>query len=204
MQQSLAVFVYPCASVRFVTHYRIGPVKTIVGGIPVDVLTADEWVELLVNDWRAKAGGAQPKVVTTANGQVVSLFARNAAYRKAVLESDHVAADGMSIVMASHRFAQAALPERVSTTDWFHDAARAASRHGIRFYLMGATREVNEAAVARARDLYPSLEIVGARHGYFRDQEIFAVADQIARTRADVGLFDDLILSYREAGLIPA
>jgi len=31
-----------------------------------------------------------------------------------------------------------------------------------------------------------------------------AGAQLIARTRADVGLFDDLILSYREAGLIPA
>jgi N-acetylglucosaminyldiphosphoundecaprenol N-acetyl-beta-D-mannosaminyltransferase len=187
MQRSADVIVYSrAASRRGCINMGGGAVKTVVGGIPVDVLRAHDWVELLISDWRAKVSGAPPKVVTTANGQVVSIFARNQAYRKAVLDADHVAADGMSIVVASRHFGSHVLPERVSTTDWFHDAARAAERHGIRFFMMGATRQANAKAVACARSLYPSLQIVGARHGYFRDQEIFAVADEIAQSRPDV------------------
>ena len=183
--------------------------KTVVGGIPVDVLTAQEWVDLLLSDWRAKSSGSLPKVVTTTNGQVVSVFARNSSFRDAVLDADHVAADGMSVVVASRHFGATPLPERVSTTDWFHDAARAASIHGLRFFMMGATREANEKAVARARSLYPQLQITGARHGYFRDGEIHAVADEVARSRADVlwlGLGNprQVIVAHRFKQLVPS
>jgi N-acetylglucosaminyldiphosphoundecaprenol N-acetyl-beta-D-mannosaminyltransferase len=182
--------------------------KTVVGGIPVDVLTSQEWVDLLLTDWRAKVAGALPKVVTTTNGQVVSLFATNSTFRNAVLEADHVAADGMSVVVAS-QLTPAPLSQRVSTTDWFHDAARAASEHGLRFFMMGATREVNEKAVVRAQMLYPQLQIVGARHGYFRDGEIHAVAHEVARCRPDVlwlGLGNprQVLMAHRFKQLVPS
>lgn len=163
----------------------VRPKRVIVGGIPVDILDRHQWVDLLLRDRQAKADGGPTKVVTTANGQVVSLFAVDKAYREAVLAADHIAADGMSVVHASRR-TSTSLPERVSTTDWFHDAARAAVEHGLKFYMLGATEEVNQRAVARAQALHPGLQVVGSRNGYFKDADIEQIAADIAASKADI------------------
>jgi len=185
--------------------------KVWIGGVPVDRLTSGQWCKLMISDWQKKKreGLASPKVVTTVNGQVVSLFTENADYRKAVLSTDHVAADGMSVVFASRMVTESPLPERVATTDWFHAAAKAASRHGIRFYVLGATRQMNELAVKRIRVLYPYLQLAGARDGYFDRTRMEEVADQIAVTRPDVlwigvGNPDQLLLAHQFKQLIPS
>ncbi|HUO88501.1 MAG TPA: WecB/TagA/CpsF family glycosyltransferase [Rhizomicrobium sp.] len=158
-----------------------------IGGVPVTRFTASEWARLMIADWQyKKERGGPPKVVTTANGQVISLFAQDAAYRSAVLAADYIAADGMSVVFASQLATDAPLPERVATTDWFHDAARAASRHGIRFYLLGATPDANARAVSRARRLYPFLQLAGAHDGYFDRDAVADLAEEISASEADI------------------
>jgi len=180
-----------------------------IGGVPVERFTSGQWCKLMIRDWQRKQreGGA-PKVVTTVNGQVVSLFAEDAIFRETVLKTDHVAADGMSVVFASRMATGAPLPERVATTDWFHAAAKAASRHGIRFYILGATARMNQLAVERIRLLYPYLQLAGARDGYFDRGNIEQVAQEIAATRPDilwigVGNPEQLLLAHAFRQLIP-
>ena len=184
--------------------------KVWIGGVPVDRLTSGQWCKLMISDWQRKRGHfAPPKVVTTVNGQVVSLFKEDAAYREAVLSTDHVAADGMSVVFASRMVTESPLPERVATTDWFHAAAKAASRHGIRFYVLGASQKMNDLAIRRIRILYPYLQLAGARDGYFDRDRIEEVAGQIAATRPDVlwigvGNPEQLLLAHQFKQLIPS
>jgi exopolysaccharide biosynthesis WecB/TagA/CpsF family protein len=181
-----------------------------VGGVPVERFTSGQWCKLMISDWqRKRREAAPPKVVTTVNGQVVSLFAEDAAFHEAMLKTDHVAADGMSVVFASRLATEAPLPERVATTDWFHAAAKAASRHGIRFYILGATARMNQLAVERIRLLYPYLQLAGARDGYFDRGNIEQVAQEIAATRPDilwigVGNPDQLLLAHAFKRLIPS
>jgi exopolysaccharide biosynthesis WecB/TagA/CpsF family protein len=181
-----------------------------IGGVPVDRFTAQEWSRLMLADWRRKkTEDAAPKVVTTVNGQVVALFAQNAEYREAMLAADHIAADGMSVVFASKLATHAPLPERVATTDWFHVAAKAASRNGMRFFLLGATPEANERAVKRAHRLYPYLKIAGSLDGYFDRQRIEDVAQQVADSEADilwigVGNPHQLLLAHKFKRLVPS
>jgi exopolysaccharide biosynthesis WecB/TagA/CpsF family protein len=180
-----------------------------VGGVPVERYTSGQWCKLLISDWqRKKREAVPPKVVTTVNGQVVSLFTENSEFRKAVLNTDHIAADGMSVVFASRLATGAPLPERVATTDWFHAAAKAASRHGIRFYVLGATARMNQLAIERIRLLYPYLQLAGARDGYFDRDRIDEVARDIAATRPDVlwigvGNPEQLLLAHVFKHLIP-
>ena len=182
-----------------------------VGGIPVERMTASQWCRLMLDDWRRRRSGqtkAPPKVVTTVNGQVVSLFASNPLFRDSLLAADHIAPDGMSVVFASRLMAGQALPERVATTDWFHHAAKAASRHGLRFYILGATPEMNALALERIRVLYPYLRLAGGRDGYFDRGDLARVADEIAATRPDilwigVGNPEQLVLAHRFRTLIP-
>lgn len=161
--------------------------RVVLGGIPVNPLTRQEWCDVLVADWRAQSTNpGPPKIYTTVNGQVMSLFAQNAAYRNAYLATDGVAADGMSVVRASHKYANVKIPERVATTDWFHDAAATAAKLGISFYIMGASDGVNDKAVAEIRRLYPTLRIAGSRDGYFEDSELTRIAQEINDAGTDV------------------
>lgn len=187
----------------------LGRSKVVIGGIPVDRLDANEWCTQLISDWRAvKTGRGRCKVVTTANGQVVSLFATNPAYRQAVLAADHVAADGMSVVKASRWPNREIIPERVSTTDWFHDAARAAAQEGLKFYMIGATEEANAQAVDRVLKLHPQLQMAGRRNGYFKDEEIPRIAQEVAASGADVlwlavGNPRQVIIAHQFKALLP-
>jgi exopolysaccharide biosynthesis WecB/TagA/CpsF family protein len=96
----------------------------------------------------------------------------------------------------------------VATTDWFHHAAKTASRHGLRFYILGATPEMNALALERIRALYPYLRLAGGRHGYFDRADLARVAGEIAATGPDilwigVGNPEQLMLAHRFRTLIP-
>jgi N-acetylglucosaminyldiphosphoundecaprenol N-acetyl-beta-D-mannosaminyltransferase len=57
---------------------------------------------------------------------------------------------------------------------------------GFRVYLLGAARDVLEAAAARLQERHPGIAIVGQQHGYFKDGEEEEVAAAIAAARPDV------------------
>ncbi len=54
------------------------------------------------------------------------------------------------------------------------------------FYIIGATEEVNEAAVRKLRSQYPDIRIAGRRNGYLNgSEERAALIDDVVRTRPD-------------------
>ena len=81
------------------------------------------------------------------------MCARHASIRALFLSTDLIHADGMPLVFASRLLCKTALPERVATTDLFHDVARIALERGATFYLLGATSAIIEGRAARAHDL---------------------------------------------------
>ena len=129
----------------------------------------------------------RPLVFTSANGQVLSMCARDARIRDLFLDADLIHADGMPLVFVSRLFSKTPLPERVATTDLFHDTAIVAQQRGASMYLLGATKAVVDQAVRRARELYPTLKIAGYSSGYLRrngDEERI-IAD-INRAQPDI------------------
>jgi exopolysaccharide biosynthesis WecB/TagA/CpsF family protein len=146
------------------------PIVTI-GGLPIAVIDRAQSAQLMVDAALKRRGsGRHPLVFTSANGQVLSMCARDAQTRDLFLQTDLIHADGMPLVFVSRLFHKKPLPERVATTDLFHDVAEVAQRKGVRVFLLGATPAVVKAAAARARALYPDLEIVGCESGYLRRQ----------------------------------
>lgn len=92
----------------------------------------------------------------------------------------------MSLVKASRYVAKEPLPERIATTDFFHDAAEVARENGLSFYILGSTPENNAAVCARLAQLYPGLRIAGAQNGYFSATEEPAVIQAIQEAKPDV------------------
>ena len=78
------------------------------------------------------------------------------------------------------------LPERVAGIDLMMRMLEQAQARGHRVYCLGATNEVLVAAVARMRELYPDVAIVGQHHGYFGSEAEAEVAAQIGAVRPDI------------------
>jgi N-acetylglucosaminyldiphosphoundecaprenol N-acetyl-beta-D-mannosaminyltransferase len=162
------------------------PVTTI-GGLPIAVIDRAQSARLMLDIALARGGANRPvPIFTSANGQVVSMCADDADIRKLFLAADLIHADGMPLVFASQLLGATALPERVATTDLFHDVARLAQACGATFYLLGATSAVMEATVRRVLSLYPRLEIVGCRDGYFSREQEPQVVEAVDAVRPDI------------------
>jgi len=157
-----------------------------IGGLPIALVDRQTSAWRMVDAALARRGrGAPPQVVTSANGQVISLCARDPRLRALFLAADLIHADGAPLVFASRLKFSTPLPERVATTDLFHDVARVAERSGATFYLLGATADVIALAAHNVRKMYPDLKIVGFRDGYFAGHEEEVVAE-INAARPDI------------------
>ena len=158
-----------------------------VGGLPLAVIDRRDSAHLMVATAVARRGsGEPPPILTSANGQVLSMCARDPELRALFLAADLVHADGTPMVFASRLKASMPLPERVATTDLFHDVAPLAELCGATFFLLGAKPEVMAAAVRKVRQAYPRLQIAGYRHGYFSGpDEEERVVDEINAARPD-------------------
>ncbi|HTV37434.1 MAG TPA: WecB/TagA/CpsF family glycosyltransferase [Xanthobacteraceae bacterium] len=158
-----------------------------IGGLPIAVIDRAGSAKLMIDAALARRGGARPLVFTSANGQVLSQCARYPRVRDLFLAADLIHADGMPLVFASRLFCRTALPERVATTDLFHDVARIAPAHGARFFLLGASEGIAEQAAQRVRGLYPELELCGHAGGYLRRRGDEArIVERINKARPDI------------------
>lgn len=159
-----------------------------IGGLPIAAINRANSAKLMIDvALNRRNRGLPPLIFTSANGQVLSLCARYPRIRELFLGADLVHADGMPLVFASRLFHNTPLPERVSTTDLFHNVAKAAPARGARVFLLGAAKSVIDEAVRRVRRLYPELAIVGHAGGYLRragDEE--RISDLIDAAQPDI------------------
>lgn len=160
---------------------------SLIGGLHLTALDRAEWVQALVSDVQIRRGRSlPPRLLSSANGNVIAQYHRDPKLRRNLDAMDAIDADGMPLVFASKWISPAPLPERVATTDFFHDAAKAAEQHGLRFYILGGTPEVNAQAMANVAKLYPNLILAGGRNGYFTEAEIPQILDEIEANDTDV------------------
>ena len=176
---------------------------TYLGGMTIAALGMAETVDLMVGAVRSQSRPGHPLFYTSANGEVVSRYARDPAFAEHFALADLISADGQPMVFLSRFFGRRRLPERVATTDLFHGLARAAAQQGLTFYMLGATEEENRKAVDNVRRLYPDLRIVGRCHGYLQGDalrekiaEIDALAPDILWLALGVPREQAFVLAY--------
>ncbi len=157
-----------------------------IGGLHTIVATKDELASLMVEDCVMATPETSPKLVFSSNGQGVSYSGRNPQFAAAMRKADIIHADGMPVVFASRLLTKTPLPERVGTTDFFHNAAQAASDAGLSFYMLGGTEAENQRAVNVIKKTYPKLCIAGRRNGYFPRSEDENVCAEIRESGCDV------------------
>ena len=161
--------------------------EILLGGLNTACLSREGLAGIMLQDClNARANDQHhPKLVFACNGRTIALAALDEGVRCALEQADIIHADGQAAVFAS-RLTKTPIPERSATIDFIHDASRLAARHGLRFFLLGATQETN-AQVARALSAaYPGLQIVGQRDGYFSRDEEEKICDQSNAAQPDV------------------
>ncbi len=160
---------------------------TCLGGLNTAVITSRQLTEIMYEDCiLARRGGVKPRLVFSSNGQGISLAASNNSFKEAMEAADLIHADGQSVVTASKLVGQYRLPERIATTDFFHNAATLAQCKGLTFFILGSTEDRNKRFVAKVRERYPKLKIVGRSHGYFDKFEEARLVEKINELKPDV------------------
>lgn len=160
--------------------------QVIIGGLPIAVLTRDEAAKQMLEASRGPQRGTRPLYLTSSNGEVIARTAASPALAELFLSADQIVADGQPLVFASRWLCREPLPERVATTDLFHDVARLAEKSGHSFYMLGASPEENRKAVEQVRLRYPDLNIVGHCHGFLTGAELDDTLKEIDALAPDI------------------
>ena len=157
-----------------------------IGGLRMSASTLQDAALDIVDRCGRRERGAGPVVMSSVNGQVLSLCASRPDIRDLFSSADVLHCDGQPLVLLSRLFGSVAFPERVATTDLYPAVAALAARRGATFYLLGAGAEANRRAVENSLAAHPGLEIVGSSHGYLSPREEERVVAEIAALRPDV------------------
>ena len=116
----------------------------------------------------------EPAVFGFANAHTVNLARRQPGVRE-VLARMTLFNDGIGLDLASRLLYGAAFPENLNGTD-FTPALLASLPAGMRVYLLGGAPGVAEGARDALGRLFPAINVVGVRDGYFAAGEAAAVA----------------------------
>ena len=151
----------------------------LLGGLPITVIDRQSAALLMIAAARGRLHGSLPYYFTSANGDVIAQARANAEISALFRTADQIFADGQPLVFASRLLCSVHLPERVATTDLFHDVAELAQDEGTTFYLFGSTEAENSKAVAAVKAKYPRLRIAGHCHGYLSGEALENKLDEI-------------------------
>ncbi|MEZ4652439.1 MAG: WecB/TagA/CpsF family glycosyltransferase [Candidatus Eisenbacteria bacterium] len=105
--------------------------------------------------------------------------------RRSVQSAELVTADGQPIVWAARLLGQP-VPERVTGIDLMGAVLALAARRGYRVFTLGARQDIVDQAVEKLRRIHPTLNIVGAIHGYYTPEEEGDVVRAIVEARPDI------------------
>ena len=169
-----------------------------LGGLRLAVLDLEQTASFMIDMVFPQRQIARPLYLTSANGEVLARCSTEPMTDRLFRAADLINADGQPLVTVSRFKSKTPLPERVATTDLFHVVARKAQAAGLSFYLLGADEAENANAVAKVRETYPELKIVGRCHGYLRGDALRAKVDEINALAPDY-LWVALGVPYEQA-----
>src|SRR5256886_14277655 len=149
------------------------------GGLRLAVLDLEQTANFMIDMVFPRRQAGRPLYLTSANGEVLARCSTEPVTDRLFRAADLINADGQPLVTVSRLKSKTPLPERVATTDLFHVVARKAQAAGLSFYLLGADEAENSNAVAKVRETYPELKIVGRAHGYLRGDALRAKVGEI-------------------------
>lgn len=124
-------------------------------------------------------------MVFTPNPEIVMLAKDNKDFKAVMKRADLIVPDGIGVVLAS-KILKDNLPERVAGYDLVQNTMKQAVDKGYRYYFLGSKPEVAEMAAKNMRSQYSGIQIVGTRDGYFKEEDIPAIIEDINNSNANI------------------
>lgn len=124
-------------------------------------------------------------MVFTPNPEIVMLAKDNEKFKAAMKRADLIVPDGIGVVLAS-KILKDSLPERVAGYDLVQNTMKQAVDKGYRYYFFGSKPGVADMAAEKMRSQYPGIQIVGTRDGYFKEEQIPEIIEDINNSNANI------------------
>lgn len=150
-------------------------------GVPVASLTmaqAVEAVEAMMDERR----GA---IIATANAEMIMNATNDRELLDILRAADLVVPDGAGTVWAA-RHLGFSMPERVAGYDLVQALLKRAPEKKRRVFFFGSAPGIAERAKQKAESLYPGVEVVGARNGYFTEADESSIIEEIRAAKPDL------------------
>ena len=155
--------------------------RPVLFGCPVDAVNMTEAIAW-VDDRIARR---MPSRVGAVNAAKLVGIEEDPRLARAVTACELILADGMSVVWATRLLTGVRL-RRVAGIDLMERLVEHAAERGHRIFFLGAKPEVLEAMIGILGQRFPTLQVAGRHHGYFRPEDEPALAETIRATRPDI------------------
>jgi N-acetylglucosaminyldiphosphoundecaprenol N-acetyl-beta-D-mannosaminyltransferase len=159
----------------------MAPDKVDVLGIPVLNITMEEAVDYILTASRGPAS----RQICFVNTDCVNKAQKDAAYAALLNASDAVLADGIGIRIAGKMLRQE-IRQNVNGTDLFPLLCAQLESSDTAMYLLGGKPGVPEKARDWVTTNYPGTRVSGLHHGYFSQEELPNLLDDIRNSGAQI------------------
>ena len=150
-------------------------------GVKVDSVTMAEAIEKAL----AFAKGESPKMIATANAEMIMNATYDAELLKILNEADLVVPDGAGTVWAAN-YLGFEMKERVAGFDLAQNLMSLSPKLGLKLYFFGSAPTVAEKAKKKAEELYPGIEVVGVHDGFFNEEEEKKIISNIKEKKPNI------------------
>lgn len=148
--------------------------KADILGCRVDLLTAPE----AISGIKELIERGLPAHIITLNAEIVYQAQASQDLREIINNADLITPDGIGIVWAGRKLGFN-IRERVTGIDLVYRLCQAAPVEEWKIYLLGSAPGVAEAAARQLAVAYPGLQICGTHHGYFQEEDMPAMVQEI-------------------------
>ncbi len=155
-------------------------VKIDILGIPVDCVALGDALTVF-QDLLASDGMA---LIATPNSEILMRASRDPLLEDILKRAELVIPDGVGLLLASKVLGRP-LKERVAGIDFAWRALQLSADLGRSVYFLGGKPGIAKKAAENVQQQISGLRIAGTRHGYFVEEEIPSVIEEINRSHAD-------------------
>jgi N-acetylglucosaminyldiphosphoundecaprenol N-acetyl-beta-D-mannosaminyltransferase len=157
------------------------PRRVTVLGVPVDCVDMGRALSA-VDDM---VGGEHPRTILAVNPEKVMKAQHDPVLNRALTEAGLLIPDGIGVVYAVRSLWGERIA-RVPGSELMPEICALAAKRGYKVFLFGASREVNEQAVANLRHRYSGIQIVGHHDGYVDEGGMPQLINEINLSGAQV------------------
>ncbi len=157
------------------------PEKIDILGVQVDSVTMQQAVRQVETYMDERSG----VMVATANAEMIMRATHDGELLHILNDCALVVPDGAGTVWAAHHLGYE-MPERVAGYDLAQELMRRAPEKKRRIFFFGSAPGVAELAKKKAETLYPGIEIVGTRNGFFAEKDEPEIIKEIQAAKPDL------------------